>query len=134
MKKRKIKTLETNTMPTVEYALYHSRKKLMRDMESRNIELIIKDAPAQTFPVKIDGCDMSVVLIDMDVIENDVPLANRLSALAHEAVHVAYNYFEMMGEEEPAEEEMAYAVQFITDGLFGVHLDWLDKRIEKGGR
>lgn len=137
MKKRPIKCLLTAVMPDVEYTLYHSREKLERDMKSRDIEVVLKDCPGQTFTVKLDGADVSIVLMDMNMISPDEPLVHQLSLLVHEATHIVNNYFEDIGETDPGEEENAYVTQYVSDGLISCHLKWLDKhnrKNRKGGK
>lgn len=124
-KKRKISTIEASTMPHMHVTLYHDRDKLSRDLRSRGIEMDFSaSGNAQTFTLDIDGTDIAFVLLD----PCDWPLWEQLALLAHEATHVAVRYFEGIGEEEPGDEELAYAVQAAAGCLFDMHLEWLDKQ------
>lgn len=51
--------------------------------------------------------------------------------LAHEAVHVAIDYFRSIGEDDPSEELTAYIVQDITGYLVDRHFRW-KKRALRG--
>ena len=124
-KKRKISTIATPVMPDMHVSLYHSRNKLQRDLRSRGIEQDLSTGcDAQTFTLDVDGTDIAFVLLD----PCDRPLWEQLALLAHEATHVAVRYFEGIGEEEPGNEELAYAVQGAAGCLFDMHLEWLEKQ------
>lgn len=126
VKRRKIDVWESNgVMPPISTALYHDEAKLRRDLLSRGVECPeLQGAPAQTFAARIDGEEVHFVLMR----EGDAPLHMQLSLLAHEAVHIAERYFDALGEEEPASEEWAYAVQAASGCLFDAHLRWLEGR------
>ncbi len=124
-KKRKISVIAMPVMPDLHVSLYHNRNKLQRDLRSRGIELNLSTGcDAQTFTLDVDGTDIAFVLLE----SCDGPLWEQLALLAHEATHVAVRYFEGIGEEEPGNEELAYAVQGAAGCLFDMHLTWLEKQ------
>lgn len=51
-----------------------------------------------------------------------------LAMLSHEATHLALRHLKDLGEEEPAEEEVAYHVEQMSLVLFDQFLSWLDKQ------
>lgn len=55
-------------------------------------------------------------------------LEEALAYLAHEAVHCAYRHLGTIGEDEPAEEELAYHVGAAAHGLFTDFFKWLEGR------
>lgn len=129
-KKRKIDVIEAVTMPAMNVSLYHSRNKLSRDLRRHGIELDLSmSCEAQTITTELDGITASFVLMELS---DDSPLWVQLGLLAHEATHVAVHYLSGIGEEEPGEEELAYAVQAAAGCLFDMHLTWLRKREGRG--
>lgn len=125
LRKRKIDVWESKgVMPGLSVALYHDRKRLVRDLNSRGVtDLNLSDAPAQTFPEKVGGETIHFVLM----LPSDRPLWAQLALLAHEAHHIAQRYFEELGEERPGEEAFAYATQAAAGCLFDAHLRWCGK-------
>ena len=124
-KEREIHAIETPTMPSMHVALYHSRNKLQRDLRDKGIEQSLSTGcDAQTFSNEIDGTTIHFVLIE----GTERELWEELALLAHEATHVAMRYLADLGEEEAADEELAYAVQAAAGCLFDMHLSWLDKQ------
>ena len=124
-KKRKIHFVQSAAMPEMNVALYHDRDKLQRDLRNRKIETpLFSGSAAQTFTLDVKGKEISFVLMELPTSH---PLWVQLGLLAHEATHVATQYFAGIGEEEPGEEELAYAVQAAAGCLFDMHLSWLDK-------
>ena len=126
MRRRNIHTWETiGIMPNLKTALYHSERKLRRDLKSRGVECPeLRTAPAQTFPQTIDGGTVHFVLLR----PSDQPLWSQLALLAHEATHIAERYFEELGESDPGSEDWASAVQSASGCLFDAHLRWLEGR------
>lgn len=53
-------------------------------------------------------------------------LPSMLAMLAHEATHLALRHLRDLGEEDPAEEELAYHVEQMSLSLFEQFLEWLD--------
>lgn len=129
MKRRRIEGFAVWPMPKVEVSLYHSGKKLLRDLRSWGLnEKLIDGAPGQTLVRHIDGEYVSFVLIDMKLAK-DAKLSNQLALLAHEASHIVNWYFDCaILEDHPAEEERAYVLQFIAESLFDLHIRYLMKK------
>lgn len=124
-KKRKVHAVESCVMPHMHVSLYHDKDKLQRDLRSHGIEEPLEtDCDAQTLTVDLDGLRIGFVLME----PADMPLWEQLGLLAHEATHVAVRYLEGIGEEEPGNEELAYAVQAAAGCLFDMHLSWFEKQ------
>lgn len=120
MKARAIDCMECSTLPEVTVALYHDRAKLARDLTSRGMpvgEFLPSDA--QTITERNGTQQISFVLM-----EYSGDLHSEVGLLAHEALHVAWRYFEHIGEESPAEEETAYVVGSVTGALVDAHMEW----------
>ena len=126
-KRKKFSAILSNgIMPPMEVALFHSRAKLKKRLAERGHEIeLLKGFPGQTFSLWEDG-----TLIHFVLVENieDIEIYDQLALLAHEGTHIASHYFESIGEEEPAEEEWAYAVQAACAALFDMHLAWREGR------
>lgn len=60
-----------------------------------------------------DGGRCAIVAIRID----DQPGVEIAGLLVHEAVHIAQDYFEHIGERHPASEQQAYAIQSIAQEL-----------------
>lgn len=74
--------------------------------------------------------DMDIfVAYDMEAgIAKETALEEMLAMLAHESYHAAEYQCEIIGEVEPASEEMAYMVQGASCSLFCELFDWLEAR------
>lgn len=59
----------------------------------------------------------------------DNSAAQDAALLAHEAVHVASDYFESFGEDSPGEETRAYVLQDIAQYLIEEHYRWKKRHI-----
>lgn len=126
-KKHKIPCIEAiGVMPSITVALYHDRNKLSRDLRERGIEQHLSaNCSAQTFHDNYGKGEIYFVMME-DCWEK--PLWFQLAILAHEASHIVSYYFDDLGEEEPGEEERAYAMEAVAGCLFDAHLAWLEKR------
>lgn len=113
-------------LPSVEVSLWHDREKLKKRLAERGAEIELhKDCDGQTFTVDTGEGDIHFVLVE-NVEKHD--LCYQLGLLAHEATHVASRHFSSIGEEEPAEEEWAYAIEAVCSALFDMHLAWREGR------
>lgn len=113
-----------SVMPSIELKLYHDRDKLIKDFDKQSINAYLPEAPAQTITTEIkDGSTVSFVLIEDDTDTYE----RQLALLCHEAVHVAQDYFERIGEKKPAIEEQAYVNHAVFQCLAVEHRKWLDK-------
>lgn len=121
-KTHRIDTWECSVMPKLNVALYRDRAKLARDLSERSLEVPqLCDSPAQTFSCQTEFGFCAFVLLESDL----NPTSHKvLGLLAHEAVHVACRFFEAIGEEDPAEEEFAYAVGSVASALIHDQLKW----------
>ena len=122
--KKKHLIYETSVMPPMAVTLYRGLDELREGFAERGadaeaaIAKLVRDVGAQTWVERLEGFSVSVVLIE----DEDAPLHQRLALLAHEATHVATRWCEAIGEEDPGEEEFAYAVQAACGVLFDEYL------------
>lgn len=118
--------LSNGVMPSMEVALFHDRVKLKKRLAERGHEIeLLKGFPGQTFSIEEEGQVIHFVLVENI---DDIELYDQLALLSHEGTHVASHYLDSIGEEEPAEEEWAYAVQAACAALFDQHLAWREGR------
>lgn len=118
--------LTGGVLPPIEVSLWHDREKLKKRLAERDVEIELrKDCDGQTFTVDTGDGDIHFVLVEG--IEKH-ELYDQLALLAHEATHVASRHFSSIGEEEPAEEEWAYAIEAVCSALFDMHLAWVKGR------
>lgn len=103
-------TYPTDYMPCPDLYAFASRKKA-RKFALKNYGEEPRDVPwaeGVTWITKNDsGHTVCLVVIEAD----DSSAAQKTALLAHECVHAAQAWAESMGEDEPGEEWMAYAVQ-----------------------
>lgn len=61
----------------------------------------------------------SVCVVALDILKHiDKDQVTILSMLVHEASHVVEEFFDNIGEKNPASEQRAYALQYVSDELF----------------
>lgn len=78
----------------------------------------------------VEGVEQACFFVWMDgALEEGT--VNEAGLLAHEAVHVAKNYLEIIGEVEPTEELLAYVVQSVFIYLFKKHMDYKEGGVEE---
>lgn len=124
-------------MPPINVRLTHSKRKAVRwnrmfGRSDESIESVMSNSDAvATMYVPNGGEPFHVVWVRPDM-EGDEAWCD--AVFAHEAVHIAQNYFRYLGETSPSEELEAYAVQFVTCHLSREHRKWLKKRQGKHGR
>ena len=113
-------------MPAVEVSLWHDREKLKKRLAERDVEISLdKGCDGQTFTIDTGEGDIHFVLVEnMEKHE----LCYQLGLIAHEATHIASRHFSAIGEDEPAEEEWAYAIEAVCSALFDQHLAWVKGR------
>ena len=110
--------------PPVEVSLWHDRKKLQKRLLKNGCTIKPQEnAYAQVIEVEIDGDTVYIVLMQAD---EEIPLPEQLALLAHESIHIAKSYLLGIGEDSPAEEELAYIVQSICYALFNEHIKWIN--------
>lgn len=128
MKKHELCGLCGCPMPPMEVMLFHSERKMMRNLAERGVTFKqMENVDATTTAITLDdGSRVYAVLLRMEQLA-DTPLDAQRSLLVHEAVHVAARYFEDMGESHPGEEELAYTVQLASSLLFELHDRYLEK-------
>lgn len=117
-------------VPELHIRLTHSIKKYQKAVRRHdpNWKYAGDRADAETTLLEADGA--IIVYMTPSI---DHTAAQDAALLAHEAVHAAFFYFAMIGEEEPGEEELAYMVENITQHLVGEHFKWKRRKIEKEG-
>lgn len=105
-----------------EIRLYHKTEKALRYLEkSGATEEALPYVDAQTW-LTVDG-RRAVVLFSRPTGD----MATDAAMMAHEATHIALFALDSIGEDEPAEEEMCYAVQAVTLALCKMHFKWAKK-------
>lgn len=111
-------------MPPVEVSLWHDRAAMLEALAERGIGVEPLDGfPAQTFDRHLpDGSAVSFVLLEA---VDGTSLHGQVGMMAHEAVHAAFRYMERIGEREPGEEALAYAVQAAASIMAEQHIAWL---------
>ena len=115
-----------------ELRLYHSRRKCGKFLKRHGIEFEpIETADAQTWTFSDDTGSYAVVLFDGGI---EREYWEDMGMLAHEATHVMLAAFGMIGETEPAEEEMCYVVQAIVSSLCAAHFEWKDRQLRKADK
>lgn len=110
--------LECCAFPMPELRLYHSRKKCAKALDELKCVTYFKESDAQTWLVG----ETAVVLI-----EGESDWHAEAALLCHEAVHVADEWLEALGEDSPGKEERAFMVQCMAEPLFRAHEKWLRK-------
>lgn len=56
--------------------------------------------------------------------DSNIDEARKLAFLAHEAYHIVHYMFELMRDERPSEESIAYTLTEVTDNLFQSYFKW----------
>ena len=113
-----------NVMPEIEVKLFHDEKKYLKALDKQKVVVYLTKSAAEVCTTEIkDGSIVSFVLIrDLECIYEQ-----QLALLCHEAVHIAQDYFERIGEDKPAMEEQAYVIQSIFQCLAIEHRKFIDK-------
>lgn len=115
-----------------ELRLYHSRKKCGKFLKGHGIDFDpIETADAQTWTFSDGTGSHAVVLYDADT---EREYWQDMGMLAHESTHIMLAAFGMIGETEPAEEEMCYVVQAIASWLCEAHFEWKDRQLRKADK
>ena len=110
--------LECYQFPMPELRLYHSREKCARALDELECATRFIDADAQMWLVG----DTAIVLM-----EGESDWHAEAALLCHEAVHVADEWLEAIGEDSPGKEERAFMVQCIVEPMFRAHERWKRK-------
>lgn len=124
---------EVAVMPPITVKLTHSEKK----MKKWNGRLGGSCEELEAVIARSDACTNSYVndeeLLTIVFMRPELDRAAEVDAalLAHEATHVAQEYFKHLGEGEPSDELQAYAVQAVTQYLVGEHFKWKQKQFDK---
>lgn len=96
-------------MPQVNVYLHFDRAEALRSiLDATGEHGLFEEADGQVFIMTSGGVLKAWVLVEAEAEGNELA-----SLLAHEAVHIAQDYMEMLGEERPGIEHMAYLVQCI---------------------
>lgn len=118
--------VDATVIPLPEIRLYHSRRKCAKFLRRIGIRFDPDDiADAQTWVFDKDGNCYAVVLMETGTETDD---CWDIGVLAHEATHVMLYTLESIGEKEPAEEEMCYITQCVTQVLAKAHFSWKSKK------
>lgn len=118
-----MKMFELQNMPPVKTRLYHSRKKLQRDIDRARFRFEPSPSRAQACVIEQGGETYCPVLFEYG---DSSP--QTLALLVHEAVHVAQAYWRELGEDEPSDEFMAYTVQQVAQYLMEEHMSWMERK------
>ena len=111
--------LECYGFPMPELRLYHSRRKCAKALDKLGCATSFMDADAQMWLVG----GVAVVLM-----EGKSDWHAEAALLCHEAVHVADEWLESLGEDSPGREERAFMVQCVAEPLFRAHEKWKRER------
>lgn len=112
-------------MPTIELKLFHDEQKYIKALDRQKVVVYLTKSDAEVCTTEIkDGTVVSFVLIR----ETDCSYEQQLALLCHEAVHIAQDYFERIGENKPAIEEQAYVIQSIFQCLAIEHREWVERK------
>ena len=112
-----------------ELRLYHSRRKARRFIERHGVEFkCIDGADAQTWFFADDTGRYAVVLMDAGTGRE---YWEDMGIIAHEATHIMRFALSDIGEEEPGEEEMCYAVQAVAMRLCEGHFAWKERKMRE---
>jgi hypothetical protein len=96
-------------MPQVHVYLHFDRAEAMKSiLDATGEHGRFEDADGQVYIMVNGGVLKAWVLVEAEAEGNELA-----SLLAHEAVHIAQDYMDMLGEERPGIEHMAYLVQCI---------------------
>lgn len=118
---------ELQVMPPVLIRFTHSKKKYGKWLDRFGGGEAPGNAEATTACVR--GDDEVVFLVWMTPCL-DFDAAEDAALLAHEAVHIADDYFaHQINEDHPSSELKAYVVQYITAHLVKKHFKWKRKRL-----
>lgn len=120
-------------MPRINIRMTHSKKRLRKwckrigaDYEPIKAKMKTADAITNAF-VNFDGRLLFIVWMN-DSIKRSAAMDAAL--LAHEAVHVAQEYFRYLGEDSPGEEQQAYVTESAAQYLIQEHFDWKQRRFD----
>lgn len=102
-----------------------SQKAFKKEMKRLNVDkpakfLASDNANATTHYLKSDGVLTCIITMHDP---KSRPVEQVASMIAHEAVHVAQELWEQIGEDNPGREAEAYLVQYITQCCLQVALD-----------
>lgn len=114
--------------PTIGLRLTHSKKKYAKWAKKFNVEVSSDEQNAATFGVKDSGRMRFFVYMNNNLERND---ADDAAFLAHEAVHIAQNYFRFLNESNYGSEAEAYLVESVSFWLIDKHLDWKERELSK---
>ena len=125
---------EAQAMPPLYVKMTHSRKKIRKwyrafgaSVAGLESHLRRDGAVTNTFENADGECVHVVWMTDC----TDFAAELDTGLLAHEAVHVAQEYFRSIGEEAPSDELQAYVVQHVATYLIGRHFKWKRKRLDE---
>ena len=93
-----------------------------------NVWVDDEDGGATTHVLTNDENEMTCVIAISVTDQDGIQIA---ALLAHEATHVAQYHFEHIGERKPAIEQMAYAVQYLTQTLMYEYLRQINEEFPK---
>ena len=133
--------VENYGMPPVKVKLYLSRLDALNELNDNYV--LIHQEHNDGAVSNVINDEILVALIDLDIIkfnnqniegidsdnftiDND-SMASFLGIIAHESYHLARRWMEILGEDEPGEEEIAYHVEAISSALYKQLLDYFDK-------
>ena len=124
---------EVASMPPLYVRITHSEKKLRRlyrhfDVDAGDLAEVIARSDAVTSSFVKGGEAYHVVYMVPDI---DRAATLDAGLLAHEATHVAQEYFRSIGEREPSDELQAYVVQNVTTYLVDQHYAWKQRQFDK---
>lgn len=120
-------------LPEMEIALTHSKKKarkaIRKAMGREQVDAFEESSgdACTTFITDAETGDRRYLIWMTNTLEFSA--AQDAALLCHEAVHVVSDYLQSIGEDEPGDELVAYAVQFVAQNLIELHFDWKKRKI-----
>lgn len=121
-------------LPEIEIMITHSKKKALKAIRRFSGDAGVEDyealvnmqATTSALRDRKTGTRLYVVWMTPCT---DYSASTDVALLAHEAVHVAQDYFREIGEDSPSDELYAYVVQDIVQHLVGEHFAWKKRHI-----
>lgn len=109
-----------NTMPPCKVFTCTELKELKALSTEYGVDIsVLPGAIAQASWIDSDGDSFGVVYVPASMKVN-YSRAQTDAMITHEAVHIALDYFNDIGEDEPGDEQIAYAIQYITQHILNV--------------
>lgn len=113
----------------IAYGLFADRESFDKVLDSEGIPSYAFNTEihyAATYRGEYKGKRYAFVYVEDLLNDKDLPINEKLSIIAHEAYHVVCHMTELMGEDSPSEEFVAYALSDVCSNLFEQFFEWRD--------